>query len=77
MSMATGSDHVDICGIDQLASGLKAGIEGAIYATSHLYEVNAGRGLLLVDAKNACNVVSSHSLMECTDTLAQVQPFSI
>ena len=26
MSMATGSDVVDVCGIDQLASGLKAGV---------------------------------------------------
>ena len=78
MSMATGSD--DICGIDQLASGLKAGIEGVIHAMSDLYEENAGSGwsLLLVDAKNAFNVVKqSHSLMECTDTLARVQPFSI
>ena len=54
MSMATGSDVVDICGIDQLASGLKAGIEGVIHAMSDLYEETAGCGwgLLLVDAKN-------------------------
>ena len=60
MSMATGSDVVDICGIDQLASGLKAGIEGVIHVMSDLYEENAGSGwgLLLVDAKNAFNVVS-------------------
>ena len=59
MSMATGSDVVDIFGIDQLASGLKAGIEGVIHAMSDLYKVNAGSGWgLLVDAKNVFNVVS-------------------
>ena len=58
--MATGSDVVDICGIDQLASGLKAGIEGGIHAMSDLYEETAGSGwgFLLVDAKNAFHVVS-------------------
>ena len=47
--MATGSDVIDICDTDQLAcggSGLKAGIEGVI------------QGLLLVDARNAFNVVN-------------------
>ena len=60
MSMATGSNVVDICGTDQLASGLKADIEGIIHAMSDLYEENAGSGwgLLLVDANNAFNVVS-------------------
>ena len=60
MSMATGSDVVDICGIDQLASGLKGGIEGVIHAMSDLYEENAGSGwgLFLECAKNAFNVVS-------------------
>ena len=57
MSMA---DVVDICDIDQLASGLKAGIEGIIHAMSDLYGENAGSGWgpLHVDAKNAFNVES-------------------
>ena len=44
MSMANGSDVVDICGIDQHASGHKAGIEDVIHAISDLYEENAGSG---------------------------------
>ena len=55
---------IDVCSTDQLASGLRAGIEGSIHAMTKLYGENVGDrwGLLLVDAdadaRNAFNAVS-------------------
>ena len=48
------------CGVDQLCSGLKTGIEGAIHSTRELYEEKSvdGYDLLLVDANNAFNFVN-------------------
>ena len=34
LAMATGSDVADLCGVRQLCSGLKAGIEGSVHAMS-------------------------------------------
>ena len=55
--MATRTDIADLCGADQLCSGIKGGIEGAFNAMKELFEANrASRwGLLLVDANNAFN----------------------
>ena len=38
--MATRSDIEVVCGSHQLCAGLKAGIEGAVYAMSDLYNAN-------------------------------------
>ena len=59
MAFATGTDVEDLCGGDQLCSGLRAGIEGAVHAMRELYdehkELQDRWGVLLVDAKNAFN----------------------
>ena len=57
MALATGTDVEDLCGVDQLCSGLRAGIEGAVHAMRELYDEHKedGWGVLLVDAKNAFN----------------------
>ena len=57
MALATGIDVEELCGVDQLCSGLRAGIEGAVHAMRELYDEHKedGWGVLLVDAKNAFN----------------------
>ena len=42
-----------LCGVDQLCSGLKSGIEGSVHAMRELYEENHSAGW--VDARNALN----------------------
>ena len=57
MACVTGDDVRIECNNDQLCSGIKGGIGGAIHGISQLFEsqcVDSG-GLLLVDADNAFN----------------------
>ena len=58
--MVTSMDLEELCGVDQLCTGLKAGVEGAIHAMRELYNEKSGLGygLLLVDARNAFNSFS-------------------
>ena len=51
----------EVCGIDQLCSGLRLGSEGSIHAVCELFDehYNLGWGLLLVDANKAFNSVNS------------------
>ena len=60
MVLCTGEDVQDECGADQLCSGLRGGIEGAVHAVREMFESNArdGYGVILVDAKNAFNSVN-------------------
>ena len=54
MAMATRDDITDLCEVDQLCSGLKGGIEGAVHTMRELFEEHHadGWGILLVDARN-------------------------
>ena len=55
--MVAGGDVREVCGSDQLCSGLEAGIEAAIHALCDLFDEHKGTGwgVLLVDASNAFN----------------------
>jgi hypothetical protein len=43
-ALATGMDVEIACGVEQLCSGVSAGIEGAVHAVSHAYDANAPDG---------------------------------
>ena len=66
--MATRSDIKVVCGSDQLCACLKAGIEGAVHATSDLYDANMdsldGWGVLLVDASNAYHSLNRITMLK-------------
>ena len=44
MALAIGVDVEEVCKTDELCSGLKAGIKGAVHAMRDLFEENAGTG---------------------------------
>jgi hypothetical protein len=53
-----GTSAKEACGIDQLCAGLESGIEGAIHAMKHQWDIHKAEedwGFLLIDAKNAFN----------------------
>ena len=60
MILITGVVVADVCGVDQLCSGLKAGLKGAVHGLCELYEKKSrdSFGILLVDARNAFNSVN-------------------
>ena len=58
MAALTGYDLQLECGVDQLCTGVKAGIEGAVHAMAALFDDPATEGMLLVDASNAFNRMS-------------------
>jgi len=57
MASVTGDEVRSQCNSDQLCSGIKGGIEGAIHGIQQLFEMHFedGWGLLLVHAANAFN----------------------
>ena len=56
-SFVTGPDIEDVCGVDQLCAGVRAGIEGAVYAINDLH-CSDDWGVLMVDASNAFNSIN-------------------
>ena len=59
MLEVTGDDVKNVCNTDQLCSGIKSGMEGAIHAIRQLYQQKCdGFGLLLMDASNAFQTIS-------------------
>ena len=57
MAEFTKIDLEETTSTDQLACGLKAGVEGAIHALSDVFDDNkeVGCGMLLMDVSNAFN----------------------
>ena len=55
MGLVTEDDVIEACGTDQLCSGVKAGIEGAVHTINKTFQENcdAGWGLLLSDGDSA------------------------
>ena len=58
MALVVGIDVQDFCGADQLCAGIKAGTEAAIHAMKELFDMEENEGLLLVDARNAFNLLN-------------------
>ena len=58
-------DLEETCSTDQLACGLKAGVEGAIHALSDVFDDNNedGCGLLSMDASNAFNSLNRETAL--------------
>ena len=60
VALATRADLEDVCGVAQLCSGLRVGVEGAIHVVWELFDLHSDDswGVLLVDARNAFNSVN-------------------
>ena len=63
---STKIDLEETCSTDQLACGLKAGVEGAIHALSDVFDENKedGCGMLLMDASNAFNSLNRETALQ-------------
>jgi len=54
------------CGVDQLCAGLQAGIDGAIHAMQHEWDIHhmeENWGFLLIDARNAFNELNCTAML--------------
>lgn len=58
MALITGEDVQEVCGAEQLCAGTKAGIEGAIYIVTKMFDDHENNVLFLMDGFNAFNRVS-------------------
>ena len=65
MAEATKKDLEETCGSQQLACGVKAGIEGAVHSVEELFNSTKedGHGLLLMDASNAFNALNRETAL--------------
>ena len=65
MADFTKIDLEETCSTDQLAFGLKAGVEGAIHVLSDIFGDNKedGCGMLMMDASNAFNSLNFSSIL--------------
>ena len=65
MAEATKKDLEETCGSQQLACGVKAGIEGAVHAVEELFNSTKKdvHGLLLMDASNAFNALNRETAL--------------
>ena len=63
--LATKKDLEETCGPQQLACGVKAGIEGAVHAVDELFNSTKddGHGLLSMDASNAFNALNRETAL--------------
>ena len=61
----TKTDLEETCSTDQIACGLKAGVEGAIHALCDVFDDNKedGCGMLLMDASNAFNSLNRETVL--------------
>ena len=65
MAKATKKDLEETCGSQQVACGVKAGIEGALHAVEELFNSTKedGHSLLLMDASNAFNALNRETAL--------------
>ena len=65
VSEFTKIDLEETCSTDQLACGLKAGVEGAIHALPEVFDDNKedGCGMLMMDASNAFNSLNRETAL--------------
>ena len=63
MALATGVDATEVCGADQLCAGAKASIEAAAHAMHSVFNQEDTEAVILVDAANALNSISSQSVL--------------
>ena len=57
----------EVCGTDQLCSGIKAGIEGAVHTMRELFDVTLKQGssYIVVDGKNVFNSINRPGKLHC------------